>query len=156
MPRLFICLFGLAFFSGCSTSYLFKPDPSYPQTPVSPPAPCEVKVYRTAPVGREYKVIGTCTAWSSVRFTNGNTEKALRLLKKCACEYGGNAVILTNHVQIVQNMNERRAYPYQISPIPVPTATPIPAPVHRPGMGPASMLEVGAKFKGEVVILEPF
>ncbi len=121
--------------------------------PVSRPAPCEVKVYRTAPVGREYKIIGTCTAWSSVRFTNGNTEKALRLLKKCACEYGGNAVILTNHVQIVQNMNERRAYPYQISPIPVPT--PIHAPVHRPGMAPASMLEVGAKLKGEVVILEP-
>lgn len=90
-------------------------------------------------MGRDYKVIGTCSSWANRRRKGRHIDDALKSLEKCACENGGNAIII---VKGSHSLN--RVVQYNYDPL---TGKSWPTNVYA--------VEKGVRFRGEVIIYQP-
>ena len=83
---------------GCSSA-TFSPTALDTQHP-PPQSPCQVAVLQHAPTGGNFTELGQC----SVSVPGGNilfdnSPAAVRKLQRCACENGGNAIIVPDYLQ---------------------------------------------------------
>ena len=83
---------------GCSKTS-FIPTGSDVEPP-PPRSPCQVAVLKHAPDNDNFTELGMCAVsvpGGSILFDN--TPTAVRKLQKCACEHGGNAIILPDDLK---------------------------------------------------------
>jgi hypothetical protein len=142
MLRFYLVLFCCLLLNGCISHYKpYRFTPYVPQSEFSKggPSDCKVKVYRSSLIGREYRTIGTCSAWANRRRGGRHIDDALKSLEKCACENGGNALII---VRGSHSLN--RAVQYYYDPL---TGQSWPTNVYA--------VEKGVRFRGEVIIFQP-
>jgi len=93
---------------GCS-SYIYHPSEKVKQVKkMGSINECTIPVYFAGNVpDSPYEVIGTCTG-KSVLTGGQSTEKSMEQLQKCACKYGGDAVIYRTS----ELLKSRNSYSY--------------------------------------------
>jgi hypothetical protein len=107
--NLLLCL-TIVFFSSCG-GYKFQKS----ETVVSPlPTIAKARVYKATsveqvtvlqdfPTDKRYAIIGKCsgTAYNGGKRGKDGSYDAFKRLKKCACENGGNAIVLTDKEEVI-------------------------------------------------------
>lgn len=93
--RLILAALAVTLLAGC-TSHRFIPTGDGPKMASKGPS-CGATVLRRAPIG-SYKELGICTAKApGGGVISDNTPDAIAELQRCACEAGGNAILLESN-----------------------------------------------------------
>lgn len=83
----------LAVSLGCAHTHFERTGPNPP--PPRPPGPCSALVFEEPPADRKYVEIGICmTSAPGAEPLVENSPSTIQDLKRCACENGGNAILL--------------------------------------------------------------
>jgi hypothetical protein len=101
--RLIVLISSLTLFAlGCSSTSFTRE--GLEAQPPPPQSPCQITVLQHTPSGGNFTELGQCAVsiyGGGILFDNSST--AIKKLKECACEHGGNTIVLLDNFEAGAN-----------------------------------------------------